>query len=100
MDFAVALAAASRLVRPGGCLAMVGLAADKSVGDKLVGATGIPTWLFYRLIRQKGGPDGVPIKDPDMSWREIRETAQGIIPGVRYRRHFMWRYSLLWRKPA
>jgi ubiquinone/menaquinone biosynthesis C-methylase UbiE len=100
MDFAAALTNAARLVRPGGCLAVVGLAADKSAGDRLVGAVGIPSALFHRLTREKGGPGGMPIKEPDMSWREVRETARGILPGVRYRRHLMWRYSLLWRKPA
>jgi ubiquinone/menaquinone biosynthesis C-methylase UbiE len=100
MGFEVALTRASQLVRPGGRLAVVGLDADKSAGDKLVGATGIPAALFYRLTRKKAGPGGIPIKDPDMSWREVRATAQDILPGVRYRRHLMWRYSLLWHKPA
>jgi ubiquinone/menaquinone biosynthesis C-methylase UbiE len=100
MDFEMALTRASRLVRPGGCLAVVGLAADKSAGDKLVGATGIPAALFYRLTRKKAGPGGIPIRDPDMSWREVRDAARDILPGVRYRCHLMWRYSLLWSKPA
>ena len=100
MDFAAALTELARVLRPGGHLAIVGLAADKSAGDRIVGATGIPAVLFYRMTRRKAGPGGVPIMDPDMSWREVRATAQRILPGVRYRRHLMWRYSLRWRKPA
>ena len=30
---------------------------------------------------------------------EVRATARRLLPGVRYRRHLLWRYSLLWRKP-
>ena len=34
-----------------------------------------------------------------MTWAEVRTAARGLLPGVRYRRHLLWRYSLLWRKP-
>jgi hypothetical protein len=30
----------------------------------------------------------------------VRTIAARILPGVRYRRHVMWRYSLVWTKPA
>jgi ubiquinone/menaquinone biosynthesis C-methylase UbiE len=100
MDFAAALTAAVRLVRPGGCLAVNGIAADKSIGEKLMGGTGLPPALFCRLTRKMGRPPGMPVKDPDQSWREVRAIARELTPGVRYRRHLMWRYSLLWRKPA
>ncbi len=39
------------------------------------------------------------VKDPEMTWDEVRATARSLLPGVRYRRHLLWRYSLLWRKP-
>jgi len=26
-------------------------------------------------------------------------AARRLLPGVRYRRHLLWRYSLLWSKP-
>jgi ubiquinone/menaquinone biosynthesis C-methylase UbiE len=99
MDFAAALTAMARLLRPGGRLAVVGLAADKTITDRLAGAPGVPAALFYRAIYRKGGPEA-PIMDPDMSWREVRAAAARLLPGVRYRRHLLWRYSLLWRKPG
>lgn len=98
MDFAAALTKAARLLRPGGRLAIVGLAADKSVTDLLAGTPGIPVALFYRT-RYRKGESGAPIMDPDLSWREVRATAGRLLPGVRYRRHVLWRYSLLWSKP-
>ena len=98
MDFTAALTAMARVLRPGGWLAVIGLAADKSAADRIAGAAGIPAALFYRAVYRKGG-SGAPIMDPDMSWREVRAEAARVLPGVRYRRHLMWRYSLLWTKP-
>jgi SAM-dependent methyltransferase len=98
MDFTAALTTMARLLRPGGRLAVVGLAADKSVGDLLAGAAGVPAEWFYRAIYRRG-ESGAPIMDPEMSWREVRAEAARLLPGVRYRRLLLWRYSLLWRKP-
>jgi len=97
MDFAAALTAMARALRPGGRLAVVGLAANGSVDDYLADGLAIPVGLFYRAVHGKGDP-GAPIKDPEMTWAEVRATARRLLPGVRYRRHLMWRYSLLWRK--
>ena len=98
MDFAAALTAMARVLRPGGRLAVVGLAADKSVTDYLAAAAGVPAHWFYRAVRPRG-ESGALIVDPDMSWRETRAAAARALPGVRYRRHLLWRYSLLWTKP-
>jgi ubiquinone/menaquinone biosynthesis C-methylase UbiE len=98
MDFTAALAAMARALRPGGRLAVVGLAANGSVGDYLADVAGIPADLAYRAVRGKGDP-GAPIKDPGMTWADVRAAARRLLPGVRYRHHLMWRYSLLWSKP-
>jgi SAM-dependent methyltransferase len=98
MDFTAALAAMARTLRPGGRLAVVGLAANGSVGDYLADTVGIAPHLAYRAVRGKGDP-GAPITDPEMTWAEVRSAARHTLPGVRYRRHLLWRYSLLWSKP-
>ena len=97
MDFAAALAAMARTLRPGGRLAVVGLAAHGSFGDYLASASGIPLNLVYRALYREGN-SGAPIKNPEMTWAEVRTGARGLLPGVRYRRHLLWRYSLLWHK--
>ena len=97
MDFAAALTAMARALRPGGRLAVVGLAANGSISDYLADGPAIPVGLAYRAVYGKGDP-GAPIKDPGMTWAEVRATARRLLPGVRYRRHLLWRYSLLWRK--
>ena len=98
MDFTAALTAMAKLLRPGGQFAVIGLAADKSVRDRLAGAPGVPAALLYRAIRNRG-ESGAPIMDPDLSWREVRAAAEHTLPGVRYRRLLLFRYMLLWRKP-
>ncbi len=98
MDFTAALTRAAHLLRPGGRLAVIGLAADKSLADLLASAPGVPVNLLYRAI-YGWGESGAPILFPDHSWREVRAAARATLPGVRYRRRLLWRYSLLWRKP-
>ena len=99
MDFAVALRAMARALRPDGRLAVVGLAADGGPADYLIGAPGVPANLIYRAVRHQGN-SGAPVKDPEMTWAEVHAIAREVLPGVRYRRHLLWRYSLRWRKPG
>jgi hypothetical protein len=35
-----------------------------------------------------------------MTRAQVRAVAWDVLPGVRYRRHLLWRYSLVWRKPS
>jgi SAM-dependent methyltransferase len=99
MDFGQALNTIGRLLRPGGRMAVIGLARDASARDYLTGAAAIPIDQILKAIHPEGN-SGAPVKDPDMTWTEVRATARGLLPGVRYRRHLLWRYSLLWDKPG
>jgi len=99
MDFAAALTKMVRVLRPGGRLAVIGLASDRSLADFVASAAGVPVNLFYRAVYHAGN-SGAPIKDPDMTWGQVRATANTLLPGVRYHRQLLWRYSLLWRKPG
>jgi len=99
MDFAAALAQMARILRPGGRLAVVGLADNGSLADWVIGAAGIPSSQYYKLTRGEGSA-GAPVMAPGMTWAQVRATALRLLPGVRYRRHLMWRYSLLWVKPG
>ena len=99
MDFAAALTTMARVLRRGGRLAVIGLASDGSPADFVASAAGVPVNLFYRAVYHEGN-SGAPIKDPDMTWGQVRATARTLLPGVRYRRQLLWRYSLLWSKPT
>jgi len=99
MGTATALRQLARVLRPGGRLAVVGLASNGSPADWVVGGAGLPASWYYKITRGEGHP-GAPILAPDMTWAQARATARQVLPGVRYRRHLLWRYSLVWDKPA
>ena len=99
MDFGAALGKMARILRPGGRLAVVGLAANGTPADWIIGGAGIPANLWYRRTRGEGHP-GAPIMGPDMTWSQVRSAAARVLPGARYRRHLLWRYSLTWVKPG
>ena len=99
MDFHAALAKMASILRPGGRLAVVGLADHGSPADWIVDTVGIPVNIYYKITRSEGSA-GAPVTDPGMTWAEVRESARRTLPGVRYRRHLLWRYSLIWDKPA
>jgi SAM-dependent methyltransferase len=100
VDFGRALRAMERLLAPGGRLVVIGLARNRTAFDWIFGAAGVPV---ARLgARRNGGetvPAGMPIKMPEMAWRDVRREARRLLPGCRFRRLLLWRYSLTWDKP-
>jgi SAM-dependent methyltransferase len=101
MDFGAAVTAMTRLLAPGGRLVIVGLANNRTPLDWIISGAGVPATRFMALRRGgKSGPPGpVPIQDPDMAWGEVHRAADRLLPGNRFRRHLLWRYSLTWDKP-
>ena len=101
MHEADALCRMAELLRPGGTLAVVGLARREWPGSwpwDLAGA------VTTRLLRRRHGgcwePDTAKVWPPPSSYSEIETTARSVLPGVRFRRHVLWRYSLVWTKPS
>jgi SAM-dependent methyltransferase len=99
MGTEAALRAMARVVRPGGRLAVLGLGENGSPADLLPDLVAAPLNRYYQRTRGEGYP-GDPKLPPDLTWAEVRETARRVLPGVRYRRHLLWRYSLVWDKPV
>jgi len=107
MDARAALRRMSDLLRPGGVLAVVGLARAGSPGDL---APEIPAVIGTQLhraasaIRRRTGARPATVYQPPVIWpppqtyRDMRLLATDVLPGVRYRRHLYWRYSLVWTK--
>ncbi|MFJ4770756.1 hypothetical protein ACIP88_16800 [Streptomyces uncialis] len=53
-----------------------------------------------KVLRHASGPEGMPVAVPRMSYGQVRAVARQLLPGVRYRRHVLRRYSLTWEKPV
>jgi hypothetical protein len=41
----------------------------------------------------------MPMRDPELTTRQVRTAAAAVLPGVRVRRLVFWRYLLVWTKP-
>ncbi|WP_116204674.1 class I SAM-dependent methyltransferase [Amycolatopsis circi] len=100
LDFELTLARMRDLLRPGGVLVVVGLARDASVRDWATTIAAAPIVRTVKVLRRSRGPEGMPTMKPQMSYREVRTAAQRLLPGARYRRHLLRRYSLTWQKPS
>ncbi|MCX2734009.1 class I SAM-dependent methyltransferase [Saccharopolyspora sp. NFXS83] len=101
IDFASALTGMARMLAPDGSLVVIGLARHHTPLDWAVDFAAIPAQRV--LARRHGGatePPGMPTQEPTMTWDDVRRTAQVLLPGSRYRRLLLWRYSLTWQKPA
>lgn len=99
MDFEAALTRMRELLRPGGTLVVVGLAREASAADWAAMIAAAPAVRIIKVLRGAHGPEGMPTADPDMSYGQVRAVARRLLPGVRYRRHVLRRYSLTWEKP-
>ncbi|MGI5350510.1 class I SAM-dependent methyltransferase [Streptomyces sp. CA-250714] len=99
MDFEAALTRMCELLRPGGTLVVVGLAREATLGEWAAMIAAAPVVRMTKVLRRAHSPGGMPATDPQMSYGEVRATARRLLPGVRYRRHVLRRYSLTWGKP-
>ncbi len=86
------------LLRPGGVLALVGLA-RRSWADAPYDAVG---FFAHRLLKLRHGywQHPSPIAEPDMTHRELRKLVASLLPGARYRQHVLFRFSVVWTKPS
>ncbi|WP_242903277.1 class I SAM-dependent methyltransferase [Actinomadura terrae] len=100
MDFEAALTRMRELLRPGGTLVVVGLARERSPGEWATAVAAAPAVRVIKVLRRAHGPEGMPVADPQMSYGQVRAAARRLLPGMRYRRHMLRRYSLTWGKPA
>ncbi|TDD21190.1 class I SAM-dependent methyltransferase [Actinomadura sp. KC06] len=100
MDFEAALTRMRGLLRPGGTLVVVGLAREASPAEWAATIAAAPAVRITKVLRRAHGPDGMPVADPQMSYGQVRDAARRLLPGTRYRRHLLRRYSLTWHKPA
>ncbi|MER5768374.1 class I SAM-dependent methyltransferase [Streptomyces sp. NPDC001985] len=101
VPFTAALTRLSELLAPGGRLAVLGLGRDRTPGDWLTsGAGAVAHRLHARRHGGDGGPAGMPVRDAEMSWSRVRAEASAALPGCRYRRLVLWRYLLVWERPA
>jgi SAM-dependent methyltransferase len=106
MDARSGLVRLRSLVAPGGVLVVIGLARPDlpkdipiEVAAQLV--SGVRRRLVSGVRRRPSTADSVPepptVWPPPERYSTMRRLASELLPGVRWRRHLLWRYSLVWR---
>ena len=96
----------AQLLRPGGTLAILGLArngAPFAWGPSPRDYLWIPPGLLYswfQRIRLGWWDPGAPTVEPEMTYAEITQQASAHLPGAELTRRLLFRYTLFWRKPA
>jgi 2-polyprenyl-3-methyl-5-hydroxy-6-metoxy-1,4-benzoquinol methylase len=98
LDLAVALAKARALVRPGGEIIVVGLAANKTAIDWMISGLMLPFVRLGSCMHHEARDVGVAATDARENLGEIRATVQCELPGASVRRALYYRYLLRWRK--
>jgi hypothetical protein len=99
MDARAALGLMDQLLVPGGTLAIVGLARARLPADLPHEAAAVIANLGYRLTRKHWEQPSPTAWPPPHTYASMKALAQQALPGVHYRRHLLWRYSLVWAKP-
>jgi SAM-dependent methyltransferase len=100
MNLEAALTRMRQMLRPGGTLVVVGLAYETTPADWATTIAAAPVVRIIKVLRRAHGPAGMPIAEPQMSYGQVQAAARRLLPGARYRRHVLRRYSLTWGKPA
>jgi 2-polyprenyl-3-methyl-5-hydroxy-6-metoxy-1,4-benzoquinol methylase len=101
-DLPTALRALARMTAPGGALAVIGLARSRRAGDYGADVAGVVATQALRL-RHGRAPWETPapkVWPPPHTYEEVERVSAGVLPGRRYRRHAMFRYTIMWRRPA
>jgi SAM-dependent methyltransferase len=88
-----------RLTSPGGVVGVVGLARSRSPRDYARDGVGAVETRLRRL-RRPHTMVTAPTCDPEETYREVRTVAHDVLPGVRFRRHNLFRYTLVWTRPS
>lgn len=104
MDLETGLRAHADLLRPGGTLAVLGLARDDLPRDLPLSLAATAwsftlNWVKNGSPRYPPDPPGMPMMLPELTWAQARETTRKALPGAVFRRHLLWRYSVTYTRP-
>ncbi|MEN3330769.1 MAG: hypothetical protein V7641_134 [Blastocatellia bacterium] len=98
-----------RALKPGGTLLILDLYKVQSLMDYLASLIAFPVSLGLRLIHTgrlrpsrevRAAWDEHARHDVYLTVREVRRICASLLPGAEVRQHLLWRYSLIWKKPA
>jgi ubiquinone/menaquinone biosynthesis C-methylase UbiE len=99
MDATAGLDRIRLLLRPGGTPIVIGLARSRLPRDLPVEIAAVLGNAVHRMTKCYWEQTAPTVWPPPLTYAQMRSIADGVLPGVRFRRHLLWRYSLIWIKP-
>ena len=87
------------LLKPGGCLAIVGLYRAETPIDYAIALAAFPASSLMRAINGYAEVEA-PLAEPTETLRDIRAACDAVLPGAILHRRLFFRFTLLWRKQA
>ena len=102
MPLAPTLEKMKQLLKPNGTLAILGLYKEETALDYLWSVMAVAMNNIYRFTnpQAKGvSTNQIVTTSPTTGLQTIRQTANIILPNHQFKRHLLWRYSLIWQKP-
>ncbi len=96
-------------LKPGGTLLVLDLFQDEGAADLLTSMLAMPVSMSLRLL--KTGRLREP-REVRAAWKEhertdsfltlsqIKSICAEMLPGAKVRKHLLWRYSIIWKKPS
>ena len=99
MDASRALTRFAQLVRPGGGVVVIGIAGN-SWSDVPLAALAVTSKAVLALFYGRWSHSAPKCWPPPLTYGEMKAVSARVLPGVRYRRLWLGRYLLVWRKPA
>lgn len=100
MDAASALAKMRDVLKPGGTLAILGCMRRRLPVELPYEAAAFAANLPYRFTKTYWEHSAPKLWPPPETYPAMRSIAGYVLPGMRIRRHLLWRYSIVWTKPA
>lgn len=106
LDVPAVLRRVGEVLAPGGRFLAVGLAPPGTVRDHLWDAASIVTnpvigFVKHPRVNRAGvQPPACPVKDPTMTYGELRAHVERALPGATMRHRLGFRHTIAWTKPA
>lgn len=99
VDAEAALVRMADLLRPGGRLVIIGLARSRLPVDLPRELAAVLVDRACRVTRPVWEHLSPIVWPPPHTYAEVRRLAGRVLPGARFHRHLLWRYSVTWSKP-
>jgi SAM-dependent methyltransferase len=90
----------AELLRPGGVLAIIGLAGLTLPRDLPYALASVAVGTAHRAVKGVWHHPSPIVWPPPTTFTELKALAADVLPGSVYRRHLLLRYTLTWRKPT